>query len=94
MPALPRQKTGVRPCGQYNLNVSAQCFVTRAFLKGSDTSGDRLVDRFYQLLLDAGYPSEGIEFLRRHRLATIIVMALAAWGVVIGLGWLVWLILT
>jgi hypothetical protein len=52
------------------------------------------VDRIYQLLLDAGYPRQGVDWLRQHRLITIVVMALAAWGLFIALGWAVWTILT
>lgn len=52
------------------------------------------MDRFYQLLLDAGYPREGVDWLKRHRLITIVILALAAWGLFIGIGWMIWSILT
>lgn len=48
------------------------------------------MDRIYQALLAIGYPDRGVDWLRRHRLATIVVMALAAWALFIGLGWLLW----
>lgn len=52
------------------------------------------VERVYQMLLTAGYPTEGVNWLRRHRLAALIVMAVAAWALFIGAGWLVWSVLT
>jgi len=48
------------------------------------------LERVYQLLLTAGYPPLGVDWLRRHRLLTIIVAAIAAWGLFILLGWLAW----
>jgi len=52
------------------------------------------LERIYELLLTAGYPLGGVDWLRRHRLLTIIVMAVAAWGLFIGVGWLIWSALT
>lgn len=49
-----------------------------------------MLERVYQLLLTAGYPALGVDWLRRHRLLTIIVAAIAAWGLFILLGWLAW----
>jgi hypothetical protein len=37
------------------------------------------MDRLYRLLEAAGYPSDAIDWLRRHRLAVILVMAVASW---------------
>jgi uncharacterized membrane protein YdbT with pleckstrin-like domain len=52
------------------------------------------MERVYQLLLSAGYPVEAVDWLRRHRTATIAVMAVAAWALFVGLGWLIWIVLT
>jgi hypothetical protein len=51
---------------------------------------ENVLERVYQLLLTAGYPALGVDWLRRHRLLTIIVAAIAAWGLFILLGWLAW----
>ncbi|MFC0009408.1 hypothetical protein [Devosia nitrariae] len=53
-----------------------------------------VLERVYQLLLAAGYPASGVDWLRQHRLTTIVLMAIAAWALFIGLGWLIWLALT
>ena len=53
-----------------------------------------MVEQIYQLLLAAGYPPRGVDWLRQHRLATIIVAAIAAWAFFIALGWLAWVLLT
>lgn len=51
------------------------------------------MDRVYEILLSLGYPREGIDWLRRHRLGIILVLALLAWLPVIGVVWLfLWLI--
>lgn len=55
---------------------------------------ERALERIYQLLLTAGYPVQGVDWLRRHRLATIIVLAIAAWMLFIGIGWVAWSLLT
>lgn len=52
------------------------------------------MDRIYQFLLTAGYPAEGVDWLRQHRLLVIVGMAVAAWALFIGAGWLVWSVLT
>ena len=49
-----------------------------------------VVERIYQMLLAVGYPDRGIDWLRQHRLATIVAMAIAAWALFIGVGWLIW----
>ena len=54
----------------------------------------RVLERAYQLLLDAGYPRQGVDWLRQHRLAIIVLLTLGAWGLFIGAGWLIWLVLT
>lgn len=51
------------------------------------------MDLVYRMLAAAGYPQEGIDWLKRHRLAVIVVLALAAWALVFGIGWLLWSIL-
>ena len=51
------------------------------------------MERIYQMLLAVGYPDRGIDWLRRHRLAAIVAMALAAWALFIGAGWLIWALL-
>ena len=53
-----------------------------------------MLERAYQLLLDAGYPRQGVDWLRQHRLAIIVLLTLGAWGLFIGAGWLIWLMLT
>jgi hypothetical protein len=66
----------------------------RATLIGDGGLGESFVERIYQLLLTAGYPARGVDWLREHRLATIVVLAVAAWALFIGLGWLIWSALT
>ncbi len=51
------------------------------------------MERIYEMLLTAGYPVGGVDWLRRHRLLAIIGMAIAAWALFIGVGWLIWLAL-
>jgi hypothetical protein len=53
-----------------------------------------VIDRVYQLLLDVGYPERGVDWLRQHRPALIALLAIGAWALFIGAGWLVWTILT
>jgi hypothetical protein len=52
------------------------------------------MERLYQMLEAFGYPAEGIDWLRRHRLVVVLGLAAAAWALVIGLVWLVasWLL--
>lgn len=52
------------------------------------------MERVYLILLAARYPPKGIDWLRRHRLAIIVLMALGAWGVFLAVGWLIWRMLS
>jgi hypothetical protein len=47
------------------------------------------MERVYSWLLAAGYPKAGIDWMRRHRAAVIVALALASWGLFIGLGWII-----
>jgi hypothetical protein len=47
------------------------------------------MDRVYNVLLSLGYPRAGIDWLRRHRLLTILVLAALSWLPVIALVWFV-----
>lgn len=68
----------------------------RSVLKaGSIAAGrGRPLERIYQMLLTAGYPMEGVDWLRRHRASLIILLAIASWALFIAIGWLVWSLLT
>lgn len=46
------------------------------------------MERVFAWLLAAGYPQQGIDWLRRRRLAVLIVLALLSWVLLIGLAWL------
>jgi len=46
------------------------------------------MDRIFDMLLAAGYPRVGVDWLRRRRLLVIIVLAGVSWALFIGLGWL------
>lgn len=46
------------------------------------------MERIYQMLLAVGYPQEGIDWVRKHRLPVIIGMAIASWALFVALGWL------
>lgn len=46
------------------------------------------MERVYLMLQAFRYPSEGIDWLRRRRLLVILVLAVAAWALFIGLAWL------
>ncbi|SDH22082.1 hypothetical protein [Pelagibacterium luteolum] len=48
------------------------------------------LERLYKKLVDHDYPKEGMDWLRRRRSFVISVLAILAWGVVLGLGWLIW----
>jgi hypothetical protein len=61
---------------------------------GVGLAEERALERIYQLLLTAGYPVRGVDWLRRHRLGTIIVLAIASWALFIAIGWMVWSLLT
>jgi hypothetical protein len=52
------------------------------------------MERVYRILLAVGYPLEGVDWMRRHRLAVIVAMAIAAWALFISIGWLIWSALT
>ena len=52
------------------------------------------MERVYRMLLAMGYPQEGIVWMRKHRAAAIIVMAITAWAFFIVLGWLAWSVLS
>jgi hypothetical protein len=52
------------------------------------------MERVYRMLLAVGYPREGVDWIRKHRLAVIIAMAIAAWALFISVGWLIWSALT
>ena len=52
------------------------------------------LERIYQLLLTVGYPASGVDWLRRRRLLTISILAICSWALFIGLGWLLWSLLT
>ncbi len=45
------------------------------------------MERLYDWLLAAGYPKQGIDWLRRHRLSIIIVLAALSWVPVVALVW-------
>ncbi|WDQ98332.1 hypothetical protein PSC71_14010 [Devosia sp. J2-20] len=46
------------------------------------------MERAFGWLLAIGYPRQGVDWLRRHRLWVILVLAVLAWLPVIGLVWL------
>jgi hypothetical protein len=48
------------------------------------------LDRVFEILLSFGYPPKGVDWLRRHRTYTIMVLALLSWALFIGLGYLLW----
>jgi ABC-type transport system involved in multi-copper enzyme maturation permease subunit len=48
------------------------------------------LDRIFEVLLSFGYPPKGVDWLRRHRTYTIMVLALLSWALFIGLGYLLW----
>lgn len=45
------------------------------------------MERALSWLLALGYPRSGVDWLRRHRLSVIIVLALLAWLLFLGIGW-------
>jgi len=46
------------------------------------------MERLYDWLISAGYPREGVDWLRRHRLAVIVMLAALAWVPVLVALWL------
>ena len=52
------------------------------------------MDRLYELLAAAGYPQEAIDWLRRHRLSAILMLAVVAWMPFVLLGWVIWSVLS
>ena len=44
----------------------------------------------FEWLTAAGYPQEGVAWLRKHRAWVIVVLAIAAWMPFLALGWIVW----
>ena len=81
-------------CECRNSSKFVEDSVTGGFLQVWCPVGESVVERIYQLLLTAGYPERGIDWLRQHRLPVIVALAIGSWAVVIGLGWVVWSLLT
>jgi hypothetical protein len=52
------------------------------------------MDRVYELLIAVGYPAQGVDWLRRNRASLIILLAIASWMLFIGIGWLLWSLLS
>lgn len=52
------------------------------------------MDRLYELLAAAGYPQKAIDWLRRHRLSAILMLAVVAWMPFVLLGWVIWSVLS
>ncbi|MBD8064829.1 hypothetical protein IC608_04985 [Devosia sp. PTR5] len=46
------------------------------------------MDRIYDWLLAAGYPREGVDWIRRHRLLVLVALAILAWLPVVLIVWL------
>ena len=52
-----------------------------------------IMERVYRTLLWLGYPEAGVEWMRRHRLPVIVVLAILAWMPILALVWLImWLV--
>jgi hypothetical protein len=51
------------------------------------------LERIFEILLAAGYSPKTVDWLRRRSLPAVIVMALAAWMVFVGVAWLLWSVL-
>tara|TARA_R110002124_G_scaffold63350_15_gene173102 strand:+ start:980 stop:1144 length:165 start_codon:yes stop_codon:yes gene_type:complete len=47
------------------------------------------MEQVYAWLAVMGYPTEAVDWLRQHRLVTIIMLAVLAWLPLFLLGWLV-----
>ncbi|WIJ23925.1 hypothetical protein [Devosia sp. RR2S18] len=52
-----------------------------------------MLERLYEVLRRWGYPEQGLDWLRRHRLPIIVAMALLSWALFVGVGWLIWSII-
>ena len=52
------------------------------------------MERIFDFLETAGYPVEAIDWLRQHALIAICALAVCAWALFIGLGWVLWMVLT
>lgn len=48
------------------------------------------VERIYKILLSYGYPPKAVDWLRRHRLMIIILLALLCWAITFVVGWWIW----
>jgi hypothetical protein len=55
--------------------------------KRSDETMRAGLDLLYERLLTFGYPRAGIEWLKRHRLSVILVLAFASWLLLLALIW-------
>ena len=56
-------------------NICANVAILRFFLGGQ-------MERVYRLASSLGFPKSGVEWLRRHRLLLIIILAAASWALV------------
>ncbi|WP_332687214.1 hypothetical protein [Devosia sp.] len=45
------------------------------------------LDQLYERLLTFGYPRAGIDWLKRHRLPVILVLAFVCWALLLALIW-------
>ncbi len=48
------------------------------------------MERIYEILLEWGYPSRAVDWLRRYRLPIVLLMGLLSWVLLISLGWVLW----
>ena len=62
--------------------------VGQNLLKDAAT-GEVVMEQVYAWLAVKGYPTQWLDWLRRHRLVTIVILAALAWLPFILLGWLV-----
>ena len=47
------------------------------------------MERVFNWLLAAGYPKNGVDWLRRLRLPVLIVLVALSWLLFVGLGWVI-----